>query len=133
MSNAALTPEQEAVANKIDTAGLALIGTGVLGGLLHQHGVPGGAVNRAGKALHDVGPYLDLAGLALLAPPVMHRVARKLAPAQQGAPEAPAAMPMGEIPVAGQQERPTDDLEALKQASYVLGAAAARSKIAGTR
>src|SRR6478609_8093058 len=121
MSSAVLTPEQEAVAHKIDTLGLGLIGAGVAGGLMHQHGAPGGLIQAISKRVHDAGPYLDLAGLSLIAPPVMNPIAKKLAPKAEDvlgpdgmgldpsrtAPteaewRAPAPRALGEIPVAGQ-------------------------------
>lgn len=108
MTSAVLTPEQESIAHKIDTAGLALIGAGVAGQLMHQHGAPGGAIQRLGHQIHEAGPYMDLAGLALIAPPVMHPLAEKLAP---------------KLDAAGV----SDPYEQAKIASYVLGAAAARN------
>jgi hypothetical protein len=136
----ALTPEQESVAHKIDTLGLGLIGAGVAGGLMHQHGAPGGLVQALGRRIHDAGPYLDLAGLSLIAPPVMNPLAKKLAPKAEevlgvngnlGAEPSALASPheappraLGEIPVAGQSE---DPLEQAKIASYRHGARVARS------
>lgn len=129
MASAVLTPEQEAVAHKIDTLGLGLIGAGVAGGLMHQHGAPGGLVRALGGKIHDAGPYLDLAGLSLIAPPVMNPLAKKLAPKAEevlgvdgsGAP--PELRALGEIPVAGQ---PEDRLEEAKIASYQHGVRAAQ-------
>lgn len=136
-----LTPEQEAITHKLDTAGLAMLGAGVLGGVMQRHSVPRGAMHELGTAMHNAGPYLDLAGLALIAPPVMHGIARRMAP------EKPKLAP-GEIPVAGepaehvaatpseQQSLEAQQLEAqqllqaehAKIASYALGARAARMR-----
>lgn len=125
MTSAVLTPEQEAVAHKIDTLGLGLIGAGVAGGLMHQHGAPGGLLKALGGKIHDAGPYLDLAGLSLIAPPVMNPLAKKLAP-----PKAEEILGVdGSAPVspyvAGQTEDPGDRLEQAKIASYQHGLHAA--------
>lgn len=124
-----LTPEQQSVAHHIDTLGLGLIGAGVAGGLMHQHGAPGGLVHALGRRIHDAGPYLDLAGLSLIAPPVMNPLAKKLAPKAEevlGGDDAEVTPPpraLGEIPVAGQTP---DPIEHAKIASYRYGARAAR-------
>jgi len=117
-----LTPDQEAVANKLDTAGLALIGAGVVGEVMHRHGAPGGMVQRIGHALHSTGPYTDLAGLALIAPPVMHPLARAMAPEKPKTPtivDQPRAA--GEIPVAStmpdEADAPEDELAAAQEQS----------------
>lgn len=119
MANAALTPDQEAVAHKIDSAGLALIGAGVLGEVMHRHGAAGGMMQRVGHQLHEAGPYMDLAGLAMIAPPVMHPLARKLSPESVEEPVAPGA------------PGSDDALEQAKVASYAYGAYEAQRRFLG--
>lgn len=144
MASHILTPEQEATAHKLDTAGLALIGAGVAGDVMHRHAAPGSALSRFGGSVHHLGPYLDLAGLAMIAPPVMNRLAQAISPDKPKKPDAPVAtgdletslappsegvqppervLPPGEIPVVG---RDPNDPTKIASGPYELGVHAAR-------
>lgn len=94
-----LTPEQEEMAHKIDTVGLGLlaapVAAGLAGKLLHNSPGMAGRIGRSLEGFHEGigGPLTDLAGLALIAPPIMHPLARRLAPVLS-----PAEGEGGELP-----------------------------------
>lgn len=94
-----LTPEQEEMAHKIDTVGLGLlaapVAAGLAGKLLHNSPGMAGRIGRSLEGFHEGigGPLTDLAGLALIAPPIMHPLARRLAPVLSPSEEAGVELP----------------------------------------
>lgn len=93
-----LSEKQEGFANRLDELGLGLIAAPVVGDIasrtLAHRGGTLGAIGQAGQHFHEhYGPYSDLAGLALIAPTVMHGITKKVVPDELPPEEAAPALP----------------------------------------